>query len=59
MSQLGKYLRDTKAELKHVSWPTQYQAIIYTALVIGISAVAAAMLGAFDYVFTKILDLTI
>lgn len=59
MNRLGKYLRDTRAELRHVSWPTQHQAIVYTALVIGISAVAAAILGAFDYAFTTILNIAI
>lgn len=55
MSRLGNYLRDTAAEMKHVSWPTQTQAFIYTALVIGVSALVALFLGAFDYVFTTML----
>lgn len=56
MSQFTDYIRDTRAELKHVAWPTQKQAIIYTALVIGISILVAAFLGAFDFVFTSGLD---
>ena len=56
MSRLGNYLRDTKAELKHVSWPTQTQTIVYTVLVIVISAVTAAFFGAVDHVFTLMLD---
>lgn len=56
MSRLSNYFRDTAAEMKHVSWPTQTQAFIYTALVIVISALVAAFLGAFDYVFTQILN---
>ncbi len=59
MSRIGNYLRDTKAEMKHVSWPTQTQAIVYTVLVIVISGVTAAFLGAFDYVFTNLLDIVI
>ncbi len=59
MSRLGDYIRDTAAEMKHVSWPTQLQTITYTALVIGISALVALFLGAFDYVFTQILDIVI
>lgn len=59
MSRLGSYLRDTKAEMKHVSWPTQTQAIIYTALVVGICAITAAILSGFDYVFTSLLDLIV
>ena len=59
MSRLGNYLRDTVAEMKHVSWPTQRQAIIYTTLVIAISALVAAIVGAFDYAFTSALDLIV
>lgn len=52
MQNLIKYLQATLAELKQVSWPTQQQAIMYTALVIGISAVVAMFVGAFDYFFS-------
>lgn len=59
MSRLGNYFRDTAAEMKHVSWPTQMQTITYTLLVIGVSALVAMFLGAFDYIFTQALDLII
>lgn len=53
MSNLSNYLRDTMAELKQVSWPTQKQAFMYTALVIVISVFVSFFLGAFDFLFTK------
>lgn len=53
MEQLTKYFRDTAAELKQVSWPTQTQAAFYTALVIGISVLVALYIGAFDYLFAQ------
>lgn len=59
MSRLGNYLQDTAAEMKHVSWPTQTQAIVYTLLVIVVSTLVALFLGAFDYLFTQLLDLII
>ena len=59
MSRLGNYIRDTAAEMKHVSWPTQKQAFTYTALVIAVSGIVALFLGAFDYIFTNLLDLII
>lgn len=59
MSRIGNYFRDTAAEMKHVSWPTQMQTIIYTVLVIAVSAFVALFLGAFDYLFTQLLDLII
>lgn len=57
MNRLINYLRDTRAELKHVSWPTQRQTIMYTALVILLSVVTSLYLGLFDYLFTHGLDL--
>ncbi len=56
MDTFINYLKDTFAELKRVSWPTQHQAIVYTALVIGISAFVAVFAGAADFGFSKGLD---
>jgi len=50
------YIKDTKAELKHVSWPTKRQTVIFTTVVILISFVTAVFLGFFDYIFTQILE---
>jgi len=52
MSRFIDYLKDTKEEIGHVSWPTQRQALVYTALVIGISAVVAIFLAGVDYAFS-------
>jgi len=38
--------------MKHVSWPTRNQTIIFTVLVIVISIAVAAYLGLFDYLFS-------
>jgi len=54
-----KYFSDTAAELKQVSWPTQTQAALYTALVIGISVLVALYVGAFDYLFSQGINLII
>lgn len=59
MSRLGKYFQDTAAEMKHVSWPTQSQAIVYSILVIAVSAFVALFTGAFDYVFTQVLNMVV
>lgn len=56
MSQFIDYLKDTKAELKHVSWPTRRQATVATILVILISIFVAAFTGVFDALFTAGLD---
>ena len=59
MSRLTDYLRETRAELKHVSWPTQRQAFVFTVLVIGVSILVSLFLGLFDFIFTTGLDLFI
>ncbi|KKW10371.1 MAG: Preprotein translocase, SecE subunit [Parcubacteria group bacterium GW2011_GWA2_49_9] len=59
MSRLTTYFKETKAEMKHVSWPTRKQAIMYTIVVIIISLGTSAYLGFFDYVFSTLLKLVI
>ncbi len=56
MNRLINYLKDTRAELAHVTFPTQKQAITYTALVITISLIAALFLGFADFGFSRILS---
>lgn len=56
MKRLINYIKDTRAEMRHVSWPTQRQAIIFTALVIGISILVSILLSVFDFVFTHVLE---
>ncbi|MBI2482430.1 MAG: preprotein translocase subunit SecE [Candidatus Vogelbacteria bacterium] len=53
------YIKETKAELSHVSWATREQAIQYTALVILISLAVSVYLGLFDSIFSFILKLII
>jgi len=56
MSRIINYIKDTRGELEHVSWPTRKQAIVFTAIVIAISLLTAAFLGFFDYFFSLILQ---
>jgi preprotein translocase subunit SecE len=53
---LGDYLKETRVEMNHVTWPTRAQAIQYTVIVILISLVVAAILGAFDSLFHSLLS---
>lgn len=52
---ITQYFKDTRSELNHVAWPTQWQTVVYTILVAAISIGLAAYLGAFDYIFTAAL----
>ena len=59
MDQLTKYFRDTAAEMKQVSWPTQQQAVFYSLLVIVISSFVALYVGAFDYIFSQAINFVV
>ena len=56
MSRIINYIKDTRGELEHVSWPTRKQAIVFTVIVVAISILTAAFLGLFDYLFSLILQ---
>ena len=55
MNKLTIFLKEAKAELMRVNWPTRKQAINYTLIVIGISLAVAFFLGSLDYLFSYIL----
>ena len=52
MNRFITYIKATIAEMKHVKWPTQNQALNYTALVIGISIAVTIFVMIADFVFT-------
>jgi len=47
--KLINYLKESRTELKKVSWPTRAQATTHTLLVIGISLGVALFFGILDY----------
>lgn len=49
------YLKEVKNEMKHVSWPTRKQALVFTVITIAIALVTAAYLGVLDFIFTEII----
>jgi len=57
MDKFIAYIKGTKHELRHVNWPTGRLTALYTALVVVISLVISAYLGAFDFLFSHILEL--
>lgn len=56
MNRFIQYLRDTRAELVHVKWPSRKEAIAFTLLVVAISIVTALILGFFDYLLTLVIQ---
>ena len=51
LERIKNYFREVKIEMSKVKWPTKNQTVNYTLVVIGVSAVVAAFLGALDYIF--------
>jgi preprotein translocase SecE subunit len=47
--KLFNYFKETKAELKEVTFPTVSQTITYTVTVIVLSIIVASLLGAVDF----------
>lgn len=56
MSKFINYVKDTRGELAHVSWPTRKQSIVFTAITVAISIATAVYLGFLDYVLSLILQ---
>jgi len=54
-----RYLKETRAELRKVTWPSREEAIRLTLVVITTILVMAIVLGLLDYIYSKIIDLII
>jgi len=54
-----RYFKETRAELRKVSWPTRQQAINLTLIVIAVTFSMAVLLGIIDYLFTQLFSLII
>ena len=53
--QIVEYLKDVRGELRHVKWPTKKTTITFSMIVVAMSIVTAAYLGAFDFLFSEII----
>jgi preprotein translocase subunit SecE len=52
-----KYLKETRAELKKVNWPSRQEATNLTLIVIAVTTFMALLLGLLDYLFAKLFEL--
>ena len=53
-NRLVRYLKETRAELRKVTWPTREQAINLTLIVLAVTLAMALFLGAFDWLFSRL-----
>jgi len=56
---IKQYINETRAEMRHVTWPTRKQAITYSLIVIVVSIALALYLAFFDSLFTSGIKLLI
>ena len=56
---LQRWLRETRSELRKVTWPTREEALRLTYVVIGLSIVMGALLGATDLILNTLCGLLI
>ncbi len=56
MNSLISYLKNVRGELAHVVWPKPQQALVYTGLIVLISAVIAVFIGLVDYGLTNLVN---
>ena len=54
-----RYFKETRAELRKVSWPTRQEALNLTLIVVAFTVFMAALLGIIDYIFAWVFGLII
>jgi len=55
MTKIIQFIKEAKAELLKVNWPSRQQTINYSLMVVGVSIAVALFLGGLDWVFQFIL----
>jgi preprotein translocase SecE subunit len=55
--KITEYIKDTRTEMTHVTWPSRKQAILFSVAVVVVSIATALFLGLFDYIFSRLLTL--
>lgn len=58
-NRIVRYLKETRAELRKVTWPTRQEALNLTGIVLAVTLFMAALLGFLDFLFAKLFALFI
>jgi len=54
-----RYIREVRAELRKVTWPTREQAINLTIVVTAVTVAMSLFLGTFDFIFSRLIEFII
>ena len=49
------FLKEVRAEMNNVSWPSKQETLRLTGVVIGISLIVAIFIGILDFLFTNLM----
>lgn len=52
--RIVEYFKDTRGELRKVSWPTRQQATNLTLIVLAVTVIMAIFLGSLDFIFASL-----
>ncbi len=58
-SGFRRFIRETRSELRKVTWPTREQATNLTAIVIAVSAAIGLLMGGLDFVFKTFFEVLV
>jgi preprotein translocase subunit SecE len=56
---LVRYFKETRAEIRKVSWPTREEATNLTLIVLAVTVAMAVFLGAVDYILAALIRLIV
>ena len=59
MNAIADYITGSIEELRHVTWPTQQQAVKLTGITVVFIIVSASFFGIVDGLFTELVRITI
>lgn len=57
MLAIRSYITEALEELRHTRWPTRQQAIRLSVIVLGFTAVSAALFGIVDFLLSEIVSI--
>jgi preprotein translocase subunit SecE len=57
--KITEYIKETREEMAHVTWPSRKQAVSYAMAVVVVSITTALLLAFFDFIFSKLLTLVV
>jgi preprotein translocase subunit SecE len=56
---LSRYIRETRGELRKVTWPTREESWRLTLIVLGVTVLMAVFFWVFDFVFSSVIQFLI